>query len=143
MPHRLPAAIARRLRSRPRRGGSVGPWIVLLLLLLPGPAAAEGAPCEAKTVSFKARSIEGRGTVELAWTGEVRNAGPSSASIRVRLVARDSRWDPVAFLEVPAVEVGPRASVREEAVFEIEQAVWRRIYTVDPEASVEGPGGGT
>jgi hypothetical protein len=87
--------------------------------------------------------VEGQGTVQIAWTGEVRNPGPSAAAIRVRLVARDSRWDPVAYLEVPAVEVGPRASVREEAVFEVEQSLWRRIYTVDPEASLEGPGGGT
>ena len=116
---------------------------LVVLVVLAGPAAPAGAPCEAKTVSFKARSVEGQGTVELAWTGEVRNAGPSNAAIRVRLVARDSRWDPVAYLDVPAVEVGPRSSVREEAVFEIEQSLWRRIYTVDPEASLEGPGGGT
>jgi len=143
MLQRLAAAVARPLRSRLRRRGTLPLWIAALLLLLPAPAVPAGAPCEAKTVSFKARSVEGQGTVELAWTGEVRNAGPASAAIRVRLVARDSRWDPVAYLEVPAVEVEPRTSVREEAVFEIEQSLWRRIYTVDPEASLKGPGGGT
>lgn len=126
----------------PRPERRAGAWAVLLVLLLPGPAAPGGAPCEAKTVSFKARAVEGEGKVELAWTGEVRNTGPAPVSVRVRLVARDYRWNPVAYLEVPPVEVAPGASARQEAVFEVGQDVWRRIYTVDPEASVEGPGGG-
>ena len=118
------------------------PTVWALISLLPVvvavvPAGAREAGVE--TELLRADGAQHPDRVVYTWRGEVRNTRPSEALIKVRLVARDSRGKPVAYLEVPAVSVPGRGSVRQEAVFQLEKTLWRQVYTVDAEA-VSEPG---
>jgi len=114
-----------------RRLAAVGLGVLLgAAVAWPAPA---GPAVEVKTLLVRAEAAADEGRVTLTWRGAVRNPGGAEARVPVRLTARDSQWRPVAYFLVPEVAVGPGGRVQEEAVFEIEEALWRRIYTVDPQ----------
>lgn len=89
---------------------------------------------------IRGESAEEEDRVTVTWRGSVRNIGTESVWVPVRLVARDRQWQPLAYLLVPAVEAAPGSPVEQEAVFEIEEALWKRVYAVDPQLGDEGGG---
>ncbi len=116
-----------------------GPSALIALLFLQaaatGSPALAGVPAEVKTLLVRAAAAAEEGRVSVTWRGSVHNPGGEVVRVPVRLVARDSQWRPVAYLLVPGVEVLPGARAQEEAVFEIEEALWRRIHVQDPQVA--------
>ncbi len=116
---------------------ALAPLLLGLATVLP--FHVDGA--QVKTELLRADGAQYPDRVVYTWQGEVQNTRSSEARITVRLVARDSRGNPIAYLEVPAVTVPGRSSVRQEAVFELERSVWGRVYTVDAKAVSAEEGG--
>jgi len=123
---------------RPWRAAAVGAAWLACWGIAPPPGAAPSQGVQVKTIQIRGETAEEDDRVTVTWRGLVRNTGAETVRVPVRLVARDRQWKPLAYLVVPAVEAAPGSPVEQEAVFELEEALWKRVYAVDPQVTEEG-----